>query len=63
MQMLSRHVFYMLLAAACSGCAEDSVLGKAGLSEDEMQRDQQHCKGEMYSQRMARGYSREKTES
>jgi hypothetical protein len=55
--MVLRRVSWLLIAALCCGCAENTVLGKAGLSKDEMQRDQQHCKGEMYSQRMARGRS------
>jgi hypothetical protein len=55
--MVSRHIVWLFIAVACCGCAEDTVLGKAGLSKEEMQRDQQHCKGEMYSQRMARGRS------
>jgi hypothetical protein len=55
--MVSRRISWLFLAAAGCGCAEGTMLSKAGLSEDEMQRDQRHCKGEMYSQRMARGRS------
>ena len=47
----------MFLAAACCSCADESALRKADVSENQFQRDQQHCKGEMYSQRMARGRS------
>jgi hypothetical protein len=48
---------FLVLAILCSGCADTTVLGKAGVSGDEMQRDRQHCAGEMYTQRMARGRS------
>jgi hypothetical protein len=55
--MASHRIVCVFLAAACCGCADESTLRKVGVSEIQFQRDQQHCKGEMYSQRMARGRS------
>jgi hypothetical protein len=49
--------FALCIAAACSACASDAPLTKAGTSAAEMEQDRQHCNGVMYSERSSRGRS------